>query len=213
MAALLRGSPAGVKDEGHRPVVLERNEHLRPEHPGPHRHPGSGSDPGEEGLVEPAALLGRRGTGESRAPAGAAVPEKGELRDDEQGASGFDDGAVHLAVLVGENAQPGNLAGQPGHVAVPVAGGDPEQDEQTRADPGDLLPPDRHGGTADALEDGPHRRPRASGVRHRGGSAAAGGSLTGRTGTWYTLRSLFRRDSEENRWHTPSRRSSGSGRT
>ena len=87
-----------------------------------------------ERLVDRLGLLRRRRVREARAVALRRVGDQRELRDDERGAAGVEERAVELAVVVLEDPQPRDLAGEPLRVGSGVAARDAEQDAQPGAD-------------------------------------------------------------------------------
>ena len=113
---------------------------------------------GAEPFDERLRLLGRRGSGEARAVALRGVGDQRELGDDERGAAGVEEAAVELPVVVGEHAQPRDLAREPCGRVVVVAGRDAEQNAEAGADLARDYALHRHPGRADALTNGSHAR-------------------------------------------------------
>lgn len=108
------------------------------------------------GFVEFAGEVGRRGGGEAWSSAFAAVAVEGELADEQDVSVGVEEGEVHFAVGVGEDAEVGDFFGDPFGVFGGVLFSDGEVDEQAGADPADGFVVDGDGGVGDALNDGSH---------------------------------------------------------
>ena len=87
------------------------------------------------------------------------VGEERELRDDEGGPAGVEQAPLEAVPLVGEDAQPRDLAGQPVGHRLAVAARHPEQDAESGADLPHDLALDPHARSADALAHGSHPRP------------------------------------------------------
>jgi len=110
----------------------------------------------------------RRGRGvERRALAAADISIQGELRNHEHAAAHVLRAAVHLAVLVFEEAEARNLLGQISCVGLGVFVSHAQQNQQSQADltagpvvSGLII--DSDFGAAHALHDGPHRTSFAS---------------------------------------------------
>jgi hypothetical protein len=84
-----------------------------------------------------------------------AIGDKGELRDGERLAARVEDAPVELAVLVLEDAQPGDTAGEPLSRRLVVRRRDAEKDADARADRRNDLAGELDARLADALDDGP----------------------------------------------------------
>src|SRR5438105_4615690 len=108
-----------LKPESHRAVVHETDLHVRAEAPGFDTRFLISKF--HELLKQALAFLRRRTTGEARTQAFAGVGDEGELRNGEQRAAGVEERAVHLAVIVGENAVSEHTFGQPRGFGVAVA--------------------------------------------------------------------------------------------
>ena len=81
----------------------------------------------DEGLVEAPSVLGRGGAAEVGATAMSHVAVEGELRHGEERAADLAERAVHLARLVIEHPQLGELAGEELGIAGMILTADPEQ--------------------------------------------------------------------------------------
>jgi hypothetical protein len=114
-----------------------------------------GCERGAEALVERLGTLGPGGVREARAVPLRRVGDKGELRDGERLAAGVEDAPVELAVLVLEDAQPGDAAGEPLSRRLVVRLRDAEKDADARADRRNDLASEFDARLADALDDGP----------------------------------------------------------
>jgi hypothetical protein len=88
-------------------------------------------------------------------PLAFAIGDKGELRDGERLAARVEDAPVELAVLVLEDAQPGDAAGEPLSRRLVVRRRDAEKDADARADRRNDLAGELDARLADALDDGP----------------------------------------------------------
>ena len=111
---------------------------LRPRQHGPHLGQVGPAGVWLHFLV--AADLGRRGADEAGPPALLAVAEQGELADDQHRPADVLHASIHLALVIGEDAQPDDLVRQPAGLLGRVRRRDPEQHHQALADgPGDLV--------------------------------------------------------------------------
>lgn len=81
---------------------------------------------------------------------------EGKLADHQHSAFRLGQVAVHLALLVSEDAQADDLLRQPAGVVGSIADLDAEQDEQAVGDPADDLAADFHAGLAYSLHHGTH---------------------------------------------------------
>ena len=90
-------------------------------------------------LIERAAERRQRGAAETRAIAGARIGRERELRDDQQAAGHVLHAAVHLASIVGKDAQLEQLGDQAGRVAFIVLRFGADEDEQAVVDGADDL--------------------------------------------------------------------------
>ena len=120
----------GIDDERYRAVVDECDLHHGGELSGGDRPAERGGHLRDKGLIERLGE-GRGGGGvEGRARAFARAGEKRELADDQDATANIHDGAVHLTCVVGENAEFGELLGEPFAVLGGVVLCDSEQYEQ-----------------------------------------------------------------------------------
>lgn len=85
------------------------------------------------------------------------VGEERELGDGENGPADIGDAAVHLAVVIGEDAHPCDLRRGRDPVRGRVPSGDADEHEETGSDRTRLLPVDRHPCPDDSLQDDTHR--------------------------------------------------------
>ena len=143
-----------VEPDGHRPVIDERNLHVGAEDAVGHRHAVAG-DGLRKMLVETPALIRRGGRGKAR-PVALRLGGQRELADDEGGAAGVDERAVHAAGIVLENPQVDHLARQPVGLGLAIAGHGADQHEKTGADLADGFAGDCDGSGGDALDEGSH---------------------------------------------------------
>ena len=131
----------GVEDDRHRAVVHDLDLHAGAEGAGRDRDPLL-PERGAERLVERLGLLRPRGGREARAVALGRVGDQRELADDERRAARVEEAPVELPLLVLEDPQARDLAGEP--VASPPRRlGDAEQDAEPGADRADLAPSTR----------------------------------------------------------------------
>jgi len=137
----LGGARSEVGDQGHGAVVHQRHPHGGAEAAGLDPEAAK-AEPRHQRLEQRLRLLRRRGAVERRpAPAGER-PGEGELRDQEELAPHRGKVEVHLARLVLEDPQAGQLLfGRP-HLGQAVPPLDPDQRQEPPADPADLLGPD-----------------------------------------------------------------------
>src|SRR5579885_3432612 len=128
-----------------------------------------------EGFVEGFGLLGRSGGDEAGAALASGVTVESELRNDEGGALCIQQGAIHFAVVVLEDAQVGAFFGQGCSGRGRIIATDAEQNHQAGADFSGDAAFDGYAGAAYALQDGSH------GVfaRLRGPIARAGRGILG----------------------------------
>lgn len=106
----------------------------------------------EEVLVEGFGFFGRGGSSEAGAAALAAIAVEGELRDAEHAAADVEERAVHLALVVGKDAQVGALFGAEAQGLFVVARAEADEQEQTLVDLADGFSVDGDAGLADALD-------------------------------------------------------------
>ena len=107
-------------------------------------------------FVEVLGEVGWGGGVEAWASAFAAVAVEGELGDEQDVAVGFEEGEVHFALVVGEDAEVGDFFGEVLGVGVGVGFGDGEVDEQALVDLACGLVVDVDAGVGDALDYGAH---------------------------------------------------------
>lgn len=142
---MLLASPA-VEPDRERPVVDELDRHLGAEAAGLDiRHAGGSKRRGEV-LVEAVGDRGGGGRGEAGAAAARRVGVERELADDDRGTADVEDRAVRAAVLVLEDPQLRDAAGEAGRRRLVVVVADAKQHEQPRADRGHTLVADPNGG-------------------------------------------------------------------
>jgi hypothetical protein len=109
-----------------------------------------------EPLVEGDGDVGLRRLHEAGAAPLTRIAVKGELGDDEKAASHLLHRAVHLAVLVGEDAQPQHLLRHPRQLFVAIPLAEAGQQQEAVADLAGDLAIDADGSGGDALEDEAH---------------------------------------------------------
>src|SRR5262249_10492622 len=127
---------------------------------------------GDEVLVE---LLGRHRlerADERGSPALAHVAVERELRDGEEPAADLEEAAVHLALVVLEDAEGHHLVDEVRDILRSVAGAGSDEDAEPATDATDDRAVDAHLGAAHPLNDRPHRciapslrRPRSMSAR------------------------------------------------
>ncbi len=89
-------------------------------------------------------------------PALTAVPQEGELADDEHSAADVEQRAVHFSVVVWKDPQADDLAGQINDVLLRVPLGHSEQDQQSFLDSAHDFMGNGHTRPRNSLYDGPH---------------------------------------------------------
>ena len=107
------------------------------------------------------ARTGARGWGgldKAGAAALATVAVQGKLGDGEYAAADVEDRAIHLALVVGEDAQMSALFSAEAQGLVVVAGAEADEQEQALADLAVELAIDADAGAADALDEDFHGR-------------------------------------------------------
>ncbi len=97
-----------------------------------------------------------RGSLEGRPPPPSDVPEQRELRHHQYGAADVDDRQRHLAFVVREDSEPGDLLGNVPNVSRVIAARRPEVDEQAPTDRAYRLSVNRDACFVDPLNDGAH---------------------------------------------------------
>ncbi len=144
-----------VENEGDRPVVDQSDLHIGAEAPGFGSHPKTPAFVGDA-LVDRHRLIAAQCPGERRAPALAGVGVERELRHQQDLAAALEHRAVEASILVGEDAQTGDLARQPSRLRPAVATADADENEQTGRDRGHPLAIDGDARTLHPLHDGAH---------------------------------------------------------
>ena len=86
----------------------------------------------DEGVVQRFGDRSGRGGEEAGTSAGARVAVQSELRDHEHRATDVGEREIHLAGVIGEDAEPGDLVGHPDELRLGI--GLREPDQQTVAD-------------------------------------------------------------------------------
>lgn len=109
-----------------------------------------------EGLVEGFGVCGGSGTEEGGSVAFFGGGVEGELGDDGGLAVDVEEGGVHFAVAVFEDAEAGDFSGKPVDVAGCVGLFDTEENEEAKFLIGDEVIVDGDGGLGDPLDDGSH---------------------------------------------------------
>jgi hypothetical protein len=84
----------------------------------------------------------------------SAISDQRELADDKRSAARIEHAAVEFPLLVLEDSQPCDLAGEPGGGRLVVLRGDAEQDAEPAPDRAGVVPVDEDPGGANALNDG-----------------------------------------------------------
>src|SRR4051812_6790832 len=165
----------GVEQQRHRAFVDDAHPHGGPKDAFRQLNAAL-PDEAAEFRVERLGHLGARRFGESRPVPLAGVSEQRELRDREHGAAHVEDRAVHLALVVLEDAQVHDLAGEPARILLRVAFTDAQQDAEAQADGAFLDAVDRDGSLADPLH---HRAHAAIHISpRRGGRGSRGPSFS-----------------------------------
>src|SRR5918995_3888759 len=134
-------------------VVDERHAHHRPEGAGLHRDDARRAQPLAEVVEKRLGLLRRGRADEARALAFLRVGEEGELRDGEDLTPDILHAQVHLSLFVVEDPQACQLLREPVRLGLPVAHGDPDEEQEAGSHLGDYLVFNRDGGALDPLED------------------------------------------------------------
>src|SRR5580692_11694304 len=150
------GTPRYAFDnQGDRAVVDQRYRHVRLKYSGLHLH-SRAARRRHEMLIQFASLLRRRRQIEAGTPALAAIAVQSELRNRQDRAAGLEHAPVHLAGLVGKYTQSGDLFGEEFGVHESIGFGDPQEDQQPRADLASDDAIDLDLGLSDSLHDRPH---------------------------------------------------------
>jgi hypothetical protein len=142
----------GVEHDRDRAVVCDLDEHAGAEGTSCDRDalPLEG---GAERFVDGLRLFRAGGVREARPVALRRVRYERELADDERLAARVDDAPVEPALLVLEDPQAGDLAGETQGGRLVVSQRDAEEDAEPRADGGDGFPVDEDARLADSLDD------------------------------------------------------------
>src|ERR1700719_974418 len=120
---------SAVKDDRHRPVVDEFNFHVGAELTGFNLNIAVAHQR-EKVLVEAARVVRWGGASEGGAPSRIGVGEQGELRHDKQLAADSRQRAIHLAIGIGEYANPEDSIGKLGGVGCGIVARDSEQNHK-----------------------------------------------------------------------------------
>jgi hypothetical protein len=142
-----------LQDNGDGTIVRERNVHHRSERTGLYGPDARCAQLLAEVIKEHFCFFGWSGGDEAGALAFAGIGEEGELRDGEYFAPGFLDPEVHLALIVGEDAQTRNLLSEPVGLGLPVTLRNPDEEHKAGAYLGNRGTIYRDGGFFYALED------------------------------------------------------------
>ena len=111
---------------------------------------------GEKALVEALGDLGRGGLDEAGTAALAAVAVQGKLRDGEHAAADVEHRAIHLALVVGKDAQVGALFSTEVQGLLVVARAEADEQDQALTDLAVELAVHVDAGVADALDEDFH---------------------------------------------------------
>ena len=122
-----------VQQYGHRAVVDQIHSHVSAELSDGNRDTGRGQGPVQV-LPDALGVLGLSGRHEAGTIAATKIGVEGELGDGEDGAAAVQDRPVHPALLISEDAHPGQLAHGIVHLGIAVAVLDGHQKQETRAD-------------------------------------------------------------------------------
>ena len=145
-----------VHADGDRSVIDKRDLHVSSEDPGTDWFADSFGEGTAELLIKGDGCLMPGGADVGRAVALLGGCHQGELADDDDIPAGFQDAAVHHAVLVIENAKAGDLLHEIVDVFFRVLMADAKEDKKTLTDTGAHRPVNRDGSTADPLDDCTH---------------------------------------------------------
>jgi hypothetical protein len=128
-----------------------------------HLHPGTENAPRHvdavplerfaEDFVERLGSIRPGGAREARSVSLACVGDQRELADDKRSAARIEHAAVEFSLLVLEDPQPRDLAGEPSGGRLVVLVGNAEQDAEPALDRADVVPVDEDAGGANALND------------------------------------------------------------
>ena len=145
-----------VDGEGDGAVVDEGDFHVCAELAGFHRLAKLAFQCGDELFVQRDSDLRLGGAGEGGAVAFLGAGVKGELADHQHAAADLGERAVHQAIVVVKDAQPGDLAAEPLDVLGGVGVLNAEKHDEALANAATHLAADGDGGFARSLDDCPH---------------------------------------------------------
>ena len=145
-----------VDPQRHRAVVHQRHVHVCAKHAGRH-FDAERPHARDEFVVQPLGKLRRRGVGEARPPAFAAIAEERELAHDQHRPADFDERAIHLAVVIFEHPQTDDLLREPIDLRRTILRPHAQQHQQAAADLARHRAVDRHPGLAHSLNTRSHR--------------------------------------------------------
>ncbi len=147
--------------ECHRPVIHQRDSHMRLEPPGCDFQSRRAQPVGKM-LIKPIGCIRRSRVCKRRAITLATVAVQSKLRNHQDFAAAVADGAVHLALVVFEDAEIFDLIGKCIGVSLVILFADTEQDAKSGADLTDCFPPHANVGFGDSLHNGAHGNSRGS---------------------------------------------------
>lgn len=127
-----------IDDQRDRAVVDKADSHMLPEAAGSHFDAGAPHRVYED-FIQPLGQLRRCGGGKTGASAAAAISQQCELAHDEHRAAHLAQRQVHFAGFVFENAQSGDLLGQPAGVRLAIFTGHAQKYQKTTLNPADDL--------------------------------------------------------------------------
>jgi len=110
----------------------------------------------DDAVVESLCLGGWHGAVETRAPTAAGVPVERELTHEEKTSRDVGEGAIHLALIVLENAKTGDLVDQITRLGFAVPLADTDERHESTFDATYDFPRHLHPSRGDALNDGAH---------------------------------------------------------
>jgi hypothetical protein len=160
-----------LEQQGDRPVVHELDLHVRAEDAGGHVGP-AGAERVGEGVHQRLGLLRPGRVDVGRSPSLARVAVERELADDEHRARHVGHRPVHDSLVIGEDAQLPELAGQLLGVRGVVVVGDAHEHAQAGADAAHHLAVDRHGRAGHPLDESAHDYPDGGGGQAASGSGS-----------------------------------------
>jgi hypothetical protein len=116
------------------------------------------AEPIDKVLIKPIGDLRRSRVRKRRPIAPSAVPVQGKLRNHQNFAAAVTDDAVHLALIVLENAKILNLVGERVGVLFVILFADAKEDAKAGTDLTDCFPPHVNMGFGDSLHNGTHNQ-------------------------------------------------------